>query len=410
VHVNFSVTYVYDVEGHRVAQNSTAGGVTSFAYDGQNVWADLDGSNHVLVRYLYGDGTDKILTRTQGTGVNATVTAYLTDHLGSVRDLEQFSTQTIVGHLDYDGFGNPPPTLPAAADRYGFTEREFDPNTRLQYNRDRWYDPATGRWQSEDPLSFSGRDGNLYRYVGNSPTNAVDPSGQVVVLPTLPAPGGPNLGMFNQLLDGQLNNIISVPEKNYDGNMNPTGPYKTTRPGFYASVDWSINWVIPIDVQAKGRSVIVQEIDYLFEMPIGEVDTHSHFWEVFLFEKDGKAMPPPTWGKDRKFNFDSFRSGIGTPCKKGVGAKLSVTGLASIFNISDELMDYLAKGYETKSPLRPVRLFGVKWFVSSIGTIAGMLATSTKPPFWDKERHIKHSLLVEWNDQGDIVKFETTPK
>jgi RHS repeat-associated protein len=188
----FSVTYVYDVEGHRVKQISQ-GTETRFAYDGQNVWADLDSGNTVLVRYLDGAGTDQILTRTVGTGVNATVTAYLTDRLGSVRDLEQFSNQTIVGHLDYDGFGNPPQTLPAAADRYGFTGREYDPNTKLQYNRDRWYDPATARWQSEDRKDFGAGDGNLYRYVRNEATNATDPSGNdfwgAMMGPSKPGPG-----------------------------------------------------------------------------------------------------------------------------------------------------------------------------------------------------------------------------
>ena len=39
------------------------------------------------------------------------------------------------------------------------------------------YDPSIGRWLEEDPLSFEAGDANLYRYVGNGPTNAVDPTG-----------------------------------------------------------------------------------------------------------------------------------------------------------------------------------------------------------------------------------------
>jgi uncharacterized protein RhaS with RHS repeats len=39
------------------------------------------------------------------------------------------------------------------------------------------YDPRTGRWLSEDPIGFAAADANLYRYVGNSPTNATDPAG-----------------------------------------------------------------------------------------------------------------------------------------------------------------------------------------------------------------------------------------
>ena len=39
------------------------------------------------------------------------------------------------------------------------------------------YDPSVGRFLSEDPIGFAGGDANLYRYVGNSPTNFTDPSG-----------------------------------------------------------------------------------------------------------------------------------------------------------------------------------------------------------------------------------------
>jgi hypothetical protein len=39
------------------------------------------------------------------------------------------------------------------------------------------FDPSTARWMSEDPASFRAGDADLYRYVGNSPTNATDPSG-----------------------------------------------------------------------------------------------------------------------------------------------------------------------------------------------------------------------------------------
>ena len=67
---------------------------------------------------------------------------------------------------------------PAAVDElFGYTARDFDTAVGLQYNRARWYDPNTGRWLSQDPIGFGGGDANLYRAVGNHPTNATDPSG-----------------------------------------------------------------------------------------------------------------------------------------------------------------------------------------------------------------------------------------
>jgi len=39
------------------------------------------------------------------------------------------------------------------------------------------YDPKLGQFTSEDPIGFDADDANLRRYVGNSPTNATDPTG-----------------------------------------------------------------------------------------------------------------------------------------------------------------------------------------------------------------------------------------
>jgi RHS repeat-associated protein len=60
---------------------------------------------------------------------------------------------------------------------FGYTGKLFDKATGLQNNVNRWYDPGTGRWISEDPLGFAGGDPNLYRYVGNGPMTHADPLG-----------------------------------------------------------------------------------------------------------------------------------------------------------------------------------------------------------------------------------------
>ena len=39
------------------------------------------------------------------------------------------------------------------------------------------YDRTIGRWISEDPMGFEAADPNLYRFVGNKPTDSADPSG-----------------------------------------------------------------------------------------------------------------------------------------------------------------------------------------------------------------------------------------
>ena len=49
--------------------------------------------------------------------------------------------------------------------------------TGLYYYRARYYDPVVGKFLGEDPIHFKSGI-NFYTYVFNSPTGAVDPSGQ----------------------------------------------------------------------------------------------------------------------------------------------------------------------------------------------------------------------------------------
>jgi len=103
----------------------------------------------------------------------------LTDHLNTVRDIAQYDSETqsttVVNHLVYNAYGNLTSETNSAVDSlFLFTARPFDPDTGLQNNLNRWYDPSVGRWLSEDPIE---EDSDLYRYCGNSPTDSVDPLG-----------------------------------------------------------------------------------------------------------------------------------------------------------------------------------------------------------------------------------------
>jgi RHS repeat-associated protein len=103
----------------------------------------------------------------------------LADHQGTIRDVAVYDAvldeTAVVNHLEYDAFGN----LESQGDlpSFTYTGREWDDDAELYYYRARWYDAATGRFLSEDPLGFAAGDPNLSRYVGNSPLNFVDPSG-----------------------------------------------------------------------------------------------------------------------------------------------------------------------------------------------------------------------------------------
>ena len=86
---------------------------------------------------------------------------------------------TVLYHTGYDSFGNKVSSTGSGGDRFGFTGREHDAALNLYYYRARFYDPATGRFVSKDPIGFDAGDANLYRYVGNGPTNGTDPSGLI---------------------------------------------------------------------------------------------------------------------------------------------------------------------------------------------------------------------------------------
>jgi RHS repeat-associated protein len=172
-------TYVYDALGNRIeedvwTQSSGSTTVTRFAYDGQNVWADLTSSNTLQTRYLRGDQVDQLFARISSAG---TAAWYLTDWQGSVMNLTD-NSGNVQDTISYDAFGNvTSESNPSFGDRYKFTGRELDAATGLQYNRARYYNAAIGRWTSQDPRGFQAGDANLYRYVHNSPLLYMDPAG-----------------------------------------------------------------------------------------------------------------------------------------------------------------------------------------------------------------------------------------
>jgi RHS repeat-associated protein len=184
-----SVSYSYDVLGKRVEDDTWKPGTGTVtvrhAYDDNgNIWADATTTNTLLTRYVYGDGVDQVWARAIPAGLtNSGVAWYLTDRLGSVRDIMD-SSSVIQDHIDYDGYGNATHTTISVADRFGYAGGLYSYDTKMEQFGARWYDAATGRWVNEDPSGFGGGDQNLYRYVGNNPTDGTDPSGLVVL--TLP--------------------------------------------------------------------------------------------------------------------------------------------------------------------------------------------------------------------------------
>ncbi|MEX2558485.1 MAG: RHS repeat-associated core domain-containing protein [Pirellulales bacterium] len=146
---------------------------TWHAYDGANPYADFNSAGALTNRYFYAAGIDELMGRMSASGV---VDWYMTDLIGSVRQIvNKMGTSTLYA-ASYDSFGNIA-SQTGTGDRFKYAARELEAAIDLYHNRARWYDPRIGRFTGEDPIGFEGGDANLFRYVGNNPTNATDPLG-----------------------------------------------------------------------------------------------------------------------------------------------------------------------------------------------------------------------------------------
>jgi RHS repeat-associated protein len=174
-------TMGYDALGDRIQTSVDDDGsgpdpavVTDYAYDRGNAWADLTQGGSLITRRLFQDVLDSEFARI---GSGGSIDWYLTDRLGSVRDLID-GTGALKDHLDYSTFGQQIyESNPGYADRYTYASREVDSAIKLEYNRARYYDASTGRWMSQDPMGFDAGDSNLYRYANNGAINSTDPTG-----------------------------------------------------------------------------------------------------------------------------------------------------------------------------------------------------------------------------------------
>ena len=107
-----------------------------------------------------------------------TVNYYHTDAVGSTR-LVTSATKTIQFSDNYRATGQDNGT-PTGSDTYKFTGKPYSTATGLYYEYQRWYDPSTGRFISQDPPGsvINPQSLNQYAYVANTPTSLVDPSGR----------------------------------------------------------------------------------------------------------------------------------------------------------------------------------------------------------------------------------------
>ena len=109
-----------------------------------------------------------------------------TDHLNTPRLVSDSTGATVWRWDQQEPFGiNPPDENPSSVGSFEFNLRfpgqYADRETDLFYNYFRDYDSATGRYVESDPIGLAGGL-NTYAYVKGHPLQAVDPTGENVII------------------------------------------------------------------------------------------------------------------------------------------------------------------------------------------------------------------------------------
>jgi RHS repeat-associated protein len=187
-----SASYRYDQANRLIGFGSQA----SYAYSGDGLRADKAvnstrqhfvwdaGSTPSLLadgtgQYIYGPGGLPI-EQISGSG---SPLFYHHDQLGSTRLLSNLSGHAVSAYA-FDPYGNLAAKTGNASTPLGYAGQYTDAESGLQYLRARYYDPASGQLMSRDPITQLTHQ--PYSYAGDSPLNAVDPTGLCVALPPVP--------------------------------------------------------------------------------------------------------------------------------------------------------------------------------------------------------------------------------
>ena len=177
-----TVDYTYDVDGLLVAR--TEDGIeTRYLWDrsGDNpkLAATYDPvTSTVLQLFVYGH--DQLLQVYDGADV---YTAH-TDRLGTLRGLTD-DLGVLTDTWEYDAWGNEIDRVGTADVPLGFTGFLRDDATGMQYALARWYEPASGRFLSRDPIGGGLQAPltlNRYVYGRGDPVHYMDPNGAFTLI------------------------------------------------------------------------------------------------------------------------------------------------------------------------------------------------------------------------------------
>lgn len=185
------IEYLIDGQNRRIGKKVNGTLTQGFLYQDQlEPVAELDGSNNVVSRFVYGTRSNTPDYMIKG-GVTYRL---ICDQVGSVRLVVDVSTGNIAQRIDYDEFGIILNDTNPNFQPFGFAGGIYDSQTGLTRFGARDYDAETGRWTTKDRILFGGSDPNLYSYAFAEPVNQYDSQGEK-------GAGGKVGGVLDKLLD-----------------------------------------------------------------------------------------------------------------------------------------------------------------------------------------------------------------
>lgn len=176
-----TIGYRYDAAGRLIRKDVGGSPVSYFLWDGDQLIAELSSPTAERAEYSYPlTGLDQPAWERIG---GYTFDVHI-DALGNVVAIATTKNNDGLYHVrayGYDAWGgdaSPPDTLGLnGADRARWKGALYiGTEAGLYYMRNRWYEPASGRFLSEDPKGI-GASPNLYLFAGDDPVNGADPSG-----------------------------------------------------------------------------------------------------------------------------------------------------------------------------------------------------------------------------------------
>ncbi|WP_027708948.1 RHS repeat domain-containing protein [Zooshikella ganghwensis] len=164
--------YVYNPEGLRT-QKITPNKTTHYLYDSAGTLLAEANSDGSIEREYISLGLDPVAF------VEGSNAYYIhTGHLNQPLAVTNQHAET-VWEASYKPFGEVALNQEQVTFNLRFPGQYHDAETGLYYNNQRYYSPELGRYITSDPIGLEGGI-NTYGYVGQNPTNAVDPTGEVV--------------------------------------------------------------------------------------------------------------------------------------------------------------------------------------------------------------------------------------